>query len=82
MGLALELAPTEWGLLAATIGLVLALEAMNTAVEATVDAVGGRQTAAARQAKDSAAAAVLIGAMAAIGVGAAIFAPRLFALLA
>ena len=62
----------EWALLALTIGLVMAAEAVNTAIENAVDLVGKRCETA-RVAKDVAAGAVLLCALAAIGVGAALF---------
>lgn len=80
-GLVFGIPPSEWALLALTIGVVLGLETMNTAVESAVDAIGGPRTAATRQAKDAAAGAVLIAAVAAVGVGAAIFGPRVLSLL-
>jgi diacylglycerol kinase len=56
---------------------VLALEAVNTAVEATVDALPGGWSEDKRHAKDTAAAAVLVGALASLVVAAALFLPRL-----
>lgn len=81
MGLALGLPWFEWALLVATIGTVLALEAMNTALEATVDAIPGPPTSTTRRAKDVAAAAVLISALAALVVGLVLFLPKLLALI-
>ena len=63
----------EWAALLAIIGLVTAAEAVNTAVEQTVNlAAPGRRTRA-RVAKDAAAGAVLVCAAAAVGVGFALF---------
>ena len=81
LGVALRVPPVELGLLALTIGLVLALECMNTAVESTVDAVGGPPSFAAKCAKDTAAAGVLVGAATAVVVALIIFGPRLLALI-
>ncbi|MBV8074055.1 MAG: diacylglycerol kinase [Candidatus Eremiobacteraeota bacterium] len=64
-------------LLALTIGLVLALEVMNTAVEALVDLVSPEMQPLARAAKDAAAGAVLLGALGALGVGVALLAAAL-----
>lgn len=77
----LGLTPTEWALLVLTIGLVLALEAVNTAVESAVDAMPGSSSDEKRRAKDCAAAGVLLGALSAVGVAAVLFGPRLLALL-
>jgi len=81
LGFILRVTPTELAVLALTIGFVLALECVNTAVESAVDALGGAPSFAAKCAKDSAAAAVLVGATFAVIVGAIIFAPRLLAFL-
>ena len=64
----------EWAALLAIIGLVTAAEAVNTAVEQTVNlAAPGRRTRA-RVAKDAAAGAVLLCAIAAAGIGIVLFA--------
>lgn len=72
----------EWAVLILTIGCVAALEAVNTAIEATIDALPGGFTEDKRHAKDAAAAAVLVGAVAAVGVGVALFGPRILTLRA
>lgn len=79
-GFVFRLQPPEWALLFGTIGGVLALEALNTAIEATIDALPGGFTEEKRHAKDAAAAAVLLGAVAAVGVGIALFGPRILSL--
>ena len=81
LALALRASPIELAILALTIGLVLGLECMNTALEAAIDALGGQPSFAAKCAKDSAAAGVLVGAITAVAVGTIIFVPRLTALL-
>lgn len=59
-----------------TMGLVLALELVNTALEAVVDlAVGQTYHELARIAKDCAAAAVLVTALAAVGVAGLLLVP-------
>ena len=64
----------EWAALLAMIGLVTAAEAVNTAVEQTVNlAAPGRRTRA-RVAKDAAAGAVLLCAVAAAAAGVLLFA--------
>jgi len=81
LGFALRVQPVELAVLSLSIGLVLALECMNTALETAIDAVGGPPSFAAKAAKDAAAAGVLIGAVMAVVVGVIIFGPRLVALL-
>ena len=77
----LGLSVTEWAALILATGLVFAMEAMNTAIEATVDAIPVPRSPVTRHAKDAAAAAVLVAAFAALLVGFALFAPKLAALL-
>ncbi|MPZ14538.1 MAG: diacylglycerol kinase family protein [Chloroflexi bacterium] len=76
-GVALQVSAAEMAVLVLTSGLVLGLEAMNTAVEAAVDAAGGPPSTAAKHAKDVAAGAVLIAAIAAAVVGGLVFGPRI-----
>ena len=52
--------PTEWGLLIATAGLVIIVELLNSAVEATVDRMGTDPHRLAGRAKDLGSAAVMI----------------------
>lgn len=72
---------TEWAVLALTIGLVFGAEMINTVAELAVDLLTQRQHPQAKIAKDVGAGAVLVAALAAIGVGVAIFGPRLWRLL-
>ena len=81
VALVLRLSPAEFGLLTLTIGLVLALEAINTALEALCDVASPTYHPLIRVAKDATAAAVLLGALSAVLVGLALFAPRLLSLL-
>lgn len=62
------------------IALVLAAEIFNTAVEVLVDLATSDFHPLARSAKDLAAGAVLLAAMAALAVGAALFGPHIGAL--
>ncbi len=71
----------EWLALILAIALVLALEAMNTAVEAVVDLASPQLHPLAKRAKDAAAGSVLIGAIGAAVVGCVVFVPRFWALL-
>ena len=80
LGAWLRIGPLEWALLAAVIGLVFCAEALNTAIETLTDLVSPKWHALARDAKDVAAAAVLLASLAALAVGGWIFLPRLLAL--
>ncbi len=72
----------EWVAVAGVITLMLVVEGLNTAIEAVVDLVSPTYHRYAKIAKDVAAGAVLLSALGAIIVGALIFLPRLWALLA
>lgn len=76
-GLWLRVQPLEWALLALTIAVILALEAVNSAIEALVDLVSPDYHELARIAKDCAAGALLLAVLGALGVAAAIFGPPL-----
>jgi diacylglycerol kinase (ATP) len=80
LGVTLRIAHWEWVVLTLTIGLVLAAEGFNTAIEATVDLATRDRHPLARIAKDVAAGSVLICALTAVVVGVLIFGPRLWAL--
>lgn len=77
MGFFLELTAGEWVVICLTIAGMLSLELMNTAVERTVDLVTAKYHPLAKQAKDIAAAAVFIYAIAAIVIGLIIFLPKI-----
>lgn len=79
-GLAVGLSRTEWLLVILCIGMVFAAEAMNTAIERLTDLYSPDYHPKAGAAKDLAAGAVLITAMAAAVVGLWIFLPKLIAL--
>lgn len=80
LGIALRITAGDWAALALSIALVLALEAVNTAIERVVDLASPHWHALARDAKDLAAGAVLIAAAGAVAVGIAVFAPYVLAL--
>lgn len=63
----------EWAVLALTVALVLALEAVNTAVEHAVDLACPERDERAAAAKDMAAGAVLIAALGAVLVACVLF---------
>lgn len=82
LGLFLHLQPVEISVIGVTIGMVLAMELLNTAIESVVDlTVGQSYHELARIAKDCAAGAVLVSAMAAAIVAAALLFPALWALI-
>lgn len=66
----------EWCLVALACGLVLAAEALNTAVEKLADRITTDRDARIRLAKDAAAGGVLLASLAAAVVGAMIFVPK------
>jgi len=76
-GLLLGLSRVEWLVVTLVCTLVLALEGINTAVEAVVDLASPQYHELARRAKDVAAGAVLIAALGALIVAALIVLPRL-----
>lgn len=67
-----ELSRAEWAALALAIGFVIAMEAVNTAVEHLADRVSKEKDEFIRCCKDCSAGAVLISAIASVGVGVAI----------
>lgn len=76
-GFALEISSPDWKWLILTIAIVWAAEAMNTAFEYLCDVVSPQHSEAVKHAKDIAAGAVLICAIAALVMAALIFAPYL-----
>ena len=69
--------PAETGVLFLAIGIVMAAEAFNSALEAVVDLASPEHHRLARIAKDTAAGGVLIAAFAAAVVGLVVLGPRL-----
>ena len=78
LGLACRVSRQDWALLALAIGLVWAMEALNTAIELLADEVSLEQRARIGRAKDVAAFAVLAAALAAVAIGLLVFWPHLF----
>lgn len=76
-GIWLQISKTEWMICFILFGLILALELVNTAVEATVDLFTEDRKPLAKKAKDAAAGAVLIVAIFAAVIGILIFIPKL-----
>lgn len=81
-GLALRLSPTDMAILSLTVVLVMILELLNTALESVVDlTVGQSYHELAKIAKDCAAGAVLLAAIAAVIVGGCLLATPVLALI-
>ncbi len=80
-GFGFEITRGEWLAVIGAIGLVWTAEGVNTAIEAVADLASPEQHPLAARAKDVAAGAVLLAALAALAIGAIVFVPRLAALL-
>jgi diacylglycerol kinase len=81
LGCYFRISTIEWLILIGAIALVLCTEALNTALERTVDLLEPERHPVARDAKDIAAAGVLIASLCSFIVGLILFGPRLFRLL-
>jgi diacylglycerol kinase (ATP) len=82
LGIALHLTAVEMSVVALTIGAVLGMELLNTAIESVVDlTVKQNYHELAKIAKDCAAAAVLISALVALGVAGSLMLPKLWLLI-
>ncbi|MBX0291781.1 diacylglycerol kinase family protein [Hymenobacter sp. HSC-4F20] len=81
LGLYFGLERWEWVAVALAVGAVWCAELVNTAIEAVVNLVSPEYHPLAGRAKDVAAGAVLVMAIAALVVGLLIFGPRVWALL-
>ena len=79
-GFIFKLEKYEWAIVVLTIGLVIACELINTAIEAVVDLVTEEHHPLAKVAKDTSAAAVFVFAIVAVIVGLIIFLPKVIAL--
>lgn len=77
-GVWLHLQPAEWAVLVLTVFTILALEAVNSAIEALVDLVSPEYHDLARIAKDCASGALLLAVFGSVGVAIAIFGQRLW----
>lgn len=80
-GLYFGLTANEWCSVSLAIGLVIASEILNTAIERLVDIVSPAHNAAAGHVKDIAAGATLVAAGCSVVVGVLIFGPRLLSVL-
>jgi len=81
VGAWLGIGTIEWAVLVLAMALVLALEALNTAIELAVTLASPQRHPLAKAAKDVAAAMVLIAAVGSVIVGAIVLGPRLAVLL-
>ena len=77
LGFSLEISGVEWALVTLAMGLVLALELLNTAGEELVDILSPGHDSRYGLVKDILAGAVLIAALVAAVVGALVFLPKL-----
>ncbi len=75
-----QIGATEWAVLAVCIFGVLALEAINTSVEAMIDLVSPHYHPLAKIAKDAAAGALVFAVLGSLCVAVAIFGPRIVSL--
>ena len=80
-GFLFRLSITEWLVCILLFGLVISLELVNTAIEAVVDLCTQEYHPLAKIAKDTAAGAVLISAIASVVIGLIIFVPKILSLL-
>ena len=81
LGVWLDLDPGEWCWIALAIAIVWVAEGLNSALETLADVVHPARDARVGSAKDLAAGAVLVAAIASAVIGALVFGPRLLARL-
>ncbi len=79
LGLWLGLSPTQWAVLALTIGFVLVSEMLNTVAETLVDMISPGYHPLAKVIKDVTAGAVLLAAIISVIVGLLVLGPPLWA---
>jgi diacylglycerol kinase len=76
-GFVLKISPYEWISIIFAIGFVIALEAVNSAIENMADFVSPAKDERIKRIKDLSAAGVLIGAVAALAAGLIVFVPKI-----
>lgn len=76
-GLYFKVSNSEWTLLCFAIGLVLTAEALNTAIEKTIDLLHPQKHEKAGLVKDLAAAGVLVATFIAVIIGVLVFVPKM-----
>ena len=79
-GFLLKISILEWVTIVIAVGLVIALEAINSSIEKLSDFVSPEKHNQIKIVKDLSAAGVLIGAITAVIVGLLVFIPKIFAL--
>lgn len=79
-GFVFQISNTEWMVTCIFIGLVFALEAINTAIEHIANFISPERNEHIKKIKDLSAAAVLMVSLAAIVVGLIIFIPKILSL--
>ena len=79
-GIVLRISRGEWIAVILCIGLVIALESLNSAIENMADFVSPGKHEMIKKVKDLAAGAVLIGAVASVIVGMIVFLPKIIEL--
>lgn len=77
LGAIVSLHAVEWIIVLLTIGNIIGLELVNSAIERAVDYTGTKQHPLAKKAKDMAAAAVLVMCIIALVIGVIIFVPKI-----
>lgn len=80
LALFLQISTIEWCLIILCITLVMAMEALNSALEYLADKICPEQDELIGKAKDIAATAVLLSAIGAALIGSLIFLPKIYAL--
>lgn len=76
-GIMLKISKIEWIICIILFGLVISMELINTAIENTVDLITKEKNEKAKIAKDVAAGAVLVSAIASAIIGLIIFVPKI-----
>lgn len=74
-GFYFQIEPYAWITVIVCVGMVIALECMNTALEALADRVSTQENELIKRAKDVAAAGVLVAALTSLAVAAIVFGP-------
>lgn len=77
LGIMLKISKAEWIICIILFGLVISMELINTAIENTVDLITKEKNEQAKIAKDVAAGAVLVSAIASAIIGLIIFVPKI-----
>ena len=80
VGVVLQLSLTEWMFITLSIGFVITMEIINSAIENLSDFVSPQQSNLIKKIKDLSAASVLISALTSVIIGLFIFIPKLIEL--